>query len=193
MRTPRERFEDNYMAVEKPCNNRRGFRIEYVYYGPWYFWDVTDARLRSLKITAGALFFIALETLLLSAGRDTALNYGAVGLPVGLSLGAGVFSLIGVMRFLFAGRRFTQDLYKDMNRAFTIALPIEAGLLFAATVTAVVVWVKQSLSLSEAAPVFGFFGSAVCLGLLYRSLRKLPFGTAENGRGKAAPQEEESI
>ena len=30
--TLRERFEDNYTAVPVPCNNKKGYKMQYIYY-----------------------------------------------------------------------------------------------------------------------------------------------------------------
>lgn len=183
MKTLREQFEDNYMAVEVPCKNRRGFRIAYVYYGPWYLWDREAGVLKRLKLAIGLLYFVSLGFLIVAGLSDTVLNYGIVGLPVGLAMAAAVFSLIGVIRFLTTKERFTRILYRDIDLAYRIAIPIHAVLVFTAFGVSVYVWVEEKLTWLQAAPAFGYLAAAVCLAVVYLLYRGLNFRTEENAMG----------
>ncbi len=180
MKTPRERFEENYIAVEKPCKNKRGFRIYYVYYGPWYLWDEDPKQLQRIKVKIGVAFFASLAFLLISACYYSALNYSIIGLPMGISLAAAVFSLIGVIQFLISKRKFTRVLYKDINAIFQIAIPLQAGLLFATVILAIYIWISKQLSFLQAMPTFGYLASAVCVILTYRLYKNLNFRTEDN-------------
>lgn len=183
MKTLREQFEDNYRAAETPCGNKKGFRITYIYYGPWYRWELDARTLRRVKWLIGILYFGSLGVFLSCALFDTVLNYGIVGLPVGLTMAGAVFTLIGVIRFLSTGPKFTRIRYRDIDFAFKLAVPIHILLAFVSFCVSVYVWTTEKLSLSQAAPAFGYLAAALCLAAMELLYKHLHFRTEENTAG----------
>lgn len=69
MKTFRQNFEEDYTAVKEPCDNKRGFKVRYVYVGLWYGWDIGRGELKRWKRRLPALC-VAGICLLLMGGRN---------------------------------------------------------------------------------------------------------------------------
>lgn len=52
MKTFRQNFEEDYTAVKEPCDNKRGFKVRYVYVGLWYGWDIGRGGTETLEAAA---------------------------------------------------------------------------------------------------------------------------------------------
>ena len=42
---------EDYTAIVTPCNNKKGFRIDYIYYAPWFLWKLPEDQLAKIKQT----------------------------------------------------------------------------------------------------------------------------------------------
>ena len=54
-KTLRSRFEENYTVVTEPADNKKGYTVRYVYYAPWYVWQVSAEAFRQKKQLLAAL------------------------------------------------------------------------------------------------------------------------------------------
>lgn len=140
MKTLQERFEENYAAVERPANNKDGFKIEYVYYAQWYIWDLPEKELKKCKLTLLAVSVIGLLFYIYGGTRQCEANSALwVGVPALVGLCGHVFELFGLIMFTFAKYRTTKMTYTDVNRMLTLGPVLRTGTMVV-TVTASIVY-----------------------------------------------------
>ncbi len=183
----RERFEENYTAVQKPCDSRRKFKIAYQYTGPWYRWNAPARTLRRMKkkvAAAGAavLFFFSLGSL-----QFVESNYSVfVAAPSSLSLIALLYECIGIVQFYFAKEQMTTFLYHGINSKLRLAPLIHSVLMGVAVLGCLyqMIW-QQPGPDAVSYVVLGAY--AICAGLsvwISRMYRTLEFVTEKNAASK---------
>ena len=185
MKTLRETFEENYMAVEEPCNNKKGFRIRYVYTGVWYGWGAEDMRRR--KRLLAALCACGVSLLLLGGMIDSPLNAaGIVQIPAMLALAAAVFEAFGVIQFCAAKERISKMDFDDVNTKLRAASLLHAALLWFAAAAGAFLLVTGDYGWRDAAVPLLFCLSAVSAFILWLRYRELPQKKTKNEAAKAA-------
>ena len=138
MKTFRSTFEENYKAVPEPCDNKKGFKMRYVYIGLWYVWNLPSERVRATKRMIGMA--CAFNVLLFFAGSllDSPLNYDRyVSLFGMLSIAALVFEVFGTVQFCLAKEKMTNMDFQDIQTKMMIAPLAHAILLLCAVAAAV--------------------------------------------------------
>lgn len=115
-KTLREKFEDSYTAVPVPANNAKGFRMKYIYYAPWYRWDLPKKGLRRVKFAMLISSVVGLLLTLMSMAQSTAVNrMPAVFAPCAMMLCCYIMEFSGLLRFLAAGDRTTKMTYDEVS------------------------------------------------------------------------------
>lgn len=121
-RTLRERFEESYVAVSVPARNKKGYKKQYVYCAPWYFWDMPLERLyreKGLLLASSVLSFVIF---VMAAAQRTELNsWAGVYLPAMLALCAHILELCGVLQFCAAKQPTTKMTYQEIHRLLGFA------------------------------------------------------------------------
>ena len=116
-KTFRERYEESYTAVPVPADNKQGFRMKYIYYAPWYRWDLPAKKLWRGKFI---MLFVSAAGFLLSLScmaQRTAVNRMlAVFAPCVLMLCCHIMELSGLIRFFAARARTTKMNYDEVNK-----------------------------------------------------------------------------
>lgn len=181
MKTFRDSFEENYMAYEEPCKNKRGFRIRYEYVGDWYAYLPEQGKGQRCKYTLCGLCLLGTVFFLLGALRKCELNYGSF--PVlfsGLSLAAMLFEWYGVVRFAVSRDRLTEHSFKEINGMLRIA-PWLAGLLsIGAALSCVYTMISGGLSISLITVPVCYLLSGICSGLTAFFYRAMPYEKQRN-------------
>ena len=124
MKSPFARFEDEYVAIKAPDDSARGFKVKYVYYAPWYCWDLTPEqftrqKLRLVLLTCTELFFFVVAGIIPSVGNTSALT----AIPGIFAFACFVLEAVGVGQFCFSKRETTKSNFTSTNtkiKAFTV-------------------------------------------------------------------------
>lgn len=179
-KTLRERFEENYTAVPVPAKNRRGFRMRYIYYAPWYLWALPEPQLRREKryilfcSAAGLILF------LLSAAQPSALNRSPlVFLPVAAALCCHVAELFALLQFMAAQYRTTKMTWEDVDRALRFAPPARAlccGFCALACLASLV----KGFSPRTVCMAAGFGAAALTARAVNRRYSRIPLSVEDN-------------
>lgn len=184
MKTFRCSFEENYMAYEEPCNNKRGFCIKYQYIGPWYVYKVEKKEKQRCKVRLVLLCVLSTVCFALAALQKSELNTWQ--LPAffsGLSLAAFLYEWYGVIKFVLSGDKIKNQNFDELNRILKAAPSINAFLLFCAAVTCVFLMLRNDFPAGVMISLFYFLSgaSSFLITLLYRTL---PFEKQENNAWK---------
>ncbi|MBQ7371499.1 MAG: hypothetical protein IJW67_06400 [Blautia sp.] len=127
----KESFEENYKAVKVPAKNKKGFRMEYVYIGPWYVWTADPIQVKKTKIGVLNACVISLILYVVAALQDSPVNYQRLVSMTGLlSLAPFIFELFGVVQFWMSKEKMTNLNFDDISGKLKIAPVIHAALLF---------------------------------------------------------------
>ncbi len=189
MKTFRDTFEENYIAVEVPCNSKKGFKIRYEYCGPWYMWDLSASAMRRIKIIIAALCAVGIVSFSLSALQDTPINYrSAVSLPGMLVVAVMLFEVIGVLQFLLAKEKVPRPTFQDIDRKMKITPLLHALLLFVTVVACIYIWCSESMAFSQASVVFGYLISGICSALIFCLYRRIDFQSEKNEMSRNSVQ-----
>ena len=130
-RSMKESFEENYRAEKVPADNKKGFRMEYVYIGPWYVWVQDEEQIRREKRVILNACIISLALYSVAALQYAEVNYARfVSMAGMLSLAPFVFVAFGVFQFYFSGEKMTAQTFSDISAKLKIAPVLHAGCLF---------------------------------------------------------------
>lgn len=184
MKTFRDSFEENYMAYEEPCNNKRGFRIRYEYIGMWYVYKLDREEKQRYKRILGMMCLLGTVFFALAALRKCELNYSSYPiLFAGFSLAAFLFEWFGVIKFIASNEKITKQNFEQLNMILRIVPCVNAFLLFCAAVSCVFLMIRNGLSIGViTVPLFYFF-SGVCSFLITFFYRALPYEKQKNEAG----------
>lgn len=130
MKTPREKFEESYVAVSVPADNKDGFKIEYVYYDEWFIWNQPEDMLLRTKNTLLAMCLVkTVLFMVLSTVRCTINTALWVEFPATVAFCALIFEIIGAFQFRLAKYRTTRQTYNDVHLKLRTAPVIYGGLI----------------------------------------------------------------
>ncbi|MCI8914679.1 hypothetical protein D1646_07495 [Pseudoflavonifractor sp. 60] len=133
MRTLRSTFEENYRAVPEPSGNRRGFKMRYIYIGPWYIWNLPRERVQTAKRLMGAACIFSILLFFSGAFLNSPLNHDRyVSLTGMLSIAALVFEVFGAAQFCAAREKMTTMDFHDIQTKLMLA-PLAHGVLLLIT------------------------------------------------------------
>lgn len=128
-KTLRSRFEDNYTTVTEPADNKKGYTIRYVYYAPWYVWQVPEVAFRRKKQLLAAMELFGIMLFLAAVLIRTPLNATPmVYFFTALAFCAQLMELSGVVDFLSVKPKTTQIRYEDIHRRL-VFYPTMRGIL----------------------------------------------------------------
>lgn len=181
MKTLQERFEENYAAVEKPAKNKDGFKIEYVYYAPWYLWDRPEAELKKCKRTLLAASLLGLVFYVVAGTRRCEANMALwVGVPALLGLCAHMVELFGLIMFNCAKYRTTKMTYTDVNRMLTLAPLSRIGMMVLTAGASVVILFLKGFSWNGVTALMGYLISGTTAIYISKTYRALNLRTERN-------------
>lgn len=181
MKSLREQFEDDYMAVSMPANNRKGFKIQYIYSAPWYLWDMPESVLKQKKllltgVSVGSLFLF----LLIGIQRSGLNSYILVELAGTFALCFHVLELFSIFQFLFTKYRTSRLTYSNIDRILS-SVPFIRGICLVSAVVASVYYMLQNtfcwLTVFVAA---GYLICALMALFIFIEYKKIPFRTEKN-------------
>ena len=177
----RSRFEENYMAVSVPANNKRGSKIKYVYYAPWYIWNLSPQELKKRKAVILSANLISLMVFLLAVSLRTPLNnLKPIFLLSSLAFCCHVMEAAALVEFIPSKNRSTKIGYEQINRGLGFFSALRVLLLTICTLVC------------AAFLPFGYFsiraivvtvGNLICSFLAwvgYKCYKSIPFTTEEN-------------
>lgn len=181
MKTLQERFEENYVAVEKPANNKDGFKIEYVYYAQWYLWDRPEEELKKCKrkLLAASLMGFAFYVIG-GIQRCEANTMLWVGVPALLGLCAHVVELFGLILFNCAKYRTTKMTYTDVNWMMSLGPIARTGMMALTVGSSVVFLFLQGFTWNAATALMGFLISGMTALYVSRTYQGLNMRTERN-------------
>ena len=180
-KTFRERYEDNYRAISVPANNKKGFKVRYVYYKPWHVWDLPYGELRARKIQMGALLALSLSFLFFAGTRYVEANFDRfVGIPVMLSGCAFLYQAVGIFQFCASKGRTTEDNYQDVTYKIMFATLSGSVLLYLAAVGCIANMTSTGFTLIGILVAAGYLASAGMSMSIRRLYKGIPLRTEAN-------------
>ncbi|MBR4289020.1 MAG: hypothetical protein IKT52_00035 [Oscillospiraceae bacterium] len=181
MKTLQERFEADYAAVEKPANNKDGFKIEYVYYAPWHLWDLPEAALKKCKRMLLGVSLLGLVFFIVAGIQECEANTRYwVAVPALLGLCAHVVELYGLILFNCAKYRTTRMTYHDVNWCMSFGPVARTGLLLLTGITSGYGVFLYGFSWKALTAWMGFLASAITALYVSRTYRGLQLRTERN-------------
>ncbi len=181
MKTFRDSFEENYMAYEEPCGNRRGFRIRYEYVGKWYVYRLDREDRQRYKRILGMMCVLGTVFYAMAALQRCELNYSPFPtLFSGLSLAAFLFQWFGVVKFIFSKDKLTSESFREVNTILRTVPWLNFFLLLGAAVSCVFLILRNGVTDSVLTVPFLYFISGVCSFLTAFFYRTLPYEKQEN-------------
>ena len=188
MKTYKAKFEENYLAVQEPCDNRKGFRMRYTYIGPWYVWNTSGERVRSVKRTVGILCVLSVMLFLCGSLMDSRLNAARyVELFGTLSVAALLYEVIGVIQFSTAKEKMTSLDFDDIKMKMMLAPLLHGILLICAAAAAVIVLVGSKTGSIDIIVILCYFFSGLLSLLIFQCYRSLPWRKGRNENPKIGP------
>lgn len=180
MKSWRDTFEENYIAVDLPQDGRKTRRVKYLYYGPWYFWDIPSTCQKRNKLLLGGLFAADAAVFTFVCTIHDPINwYLPVQAPALLSLSTLAFEAFGVARFCIAKERMRRTEYNDINFYIKVFTFLRAVLLFVALLAAIF-YMTRAFSPSSLLATGGILISLICSAAIILIFRRIPFRTEKN-------------
>lgn len=185
MKTYRSTFEENFKAFKEPCDNKKGYRIRYIYISPWYVWNAPKVRIDTAKRLMGLACVFSVVIFFLGSMADSFLNYARyVELPGMLSIAALVFDVVGVAQFCAAKEKMTNMDFQDIRTKLLIAPLMHALLLFWAVVAALAQLYGHNVTVMDGIVPLCFFFSGLLSLLIFLYYRSLPYRKEANENAK---------
>lgn len=181
MKSLRERFEEEYAAVSEPADNKEGFRITYVYYAPWYIWDLPEKKLKEKKDRFLALSVLSFFLYLMAGIQDIQAN--RMGIPVlsgSLALCAQMLELFGVFRFRFTKYRAERMTYQSIHQILYFAPPVKAACMAVVLLSCVQEILTGALGRPQVTALLCEAAFIVISVGMFLDYRKIPFRTEKN-------------
>lgn len=181
MKTLREQFEENYTAIRIPADNKDGFRIKYVYYAPWYLWDLPKGTLKKTKRFFMSLSLASLLLFLLTGVQPCVANsFGMVETAGVFALCAHVFELFSMFQFLLAKYRTSRMTYIHVDRTLLPASFLRGSCHMISAAGSVLCATKNTFE-PLALPVAAGYLVCACMAFcIFDGYRKIPVRTETN-------------
>lgn len=176
-----DRFNEEYTAAVVPANNKDGFKIKYVYYGPWYFWNLPEKELKRRKrIIAlqwlGCVMFYIFAAVV--GAEANSISY--IAFPAMFSLCAKIFGSFGICQFFFAEYRTTRANYEDSNRRIRLFIRLNAILVLCAAAGLLVYIVCYGFALYRLVALLGYMADGCLSAAIWKRYAAIPFNTEKN-------------
>ena len=128
-----ERWDDNYAGIPVPANNKKGFKVKYVYYGPWYYWNMEEKDLKKEKMIIAGLSISGMILYFIFALLHSPLNSKMFVVLPGMTAEAlHLLELVADIRFLTVPYRADRMTFEDVDNNYRLFPKIRAYLLAAA-------------------------------------------------------------
>ena len=180
-KTLRNRFEENYVAVSVPANNKRGTKMKYVYYAPWYIWNLPPQELKKRKAVILSDNLISLMVFLLSVSLRTPLNnLKPVSLLSALAFCCHIMEIAALVEFIPSKNRSTKIRYEQINRGLGFFPALRVVLL---TICTIACAISLPFGYFSAKALVVTTGNLLCSFLAwagFKCFRSIPFTTEEN-------------
>ena len=182
MKTLRSTFEENYKAVPEPCDNKRGFKMRYVYIGLWYIWNLPPERVRTAKRLIGTACLFSALLFFSGAFLNSPLNHDRyVSLTAMLSIAALVFEVFGTVQFCAAREKMTSMDFHDIQTKLMLAPPAHGILLLVTALFAVWQMVRwDGFGLADAVVPMCYALSGLLSLLMFLYFRSMPVRKEKN-------------
>ena len=181
LKTLRDRFEESYTAVQVPANNAKGFKIKYVYYAPWYIWDLPQRKLKKEKLLLFSCSIISLIFFFVAATGITQSNYSApVYIPAILAFCAHIFELAALFQFAAAKYKVTKMTYGEIDRIMRLAPMVRAACCSISGLVSVAYICLNGFSRPSSAVAAGYIACAGIAGFMYGHYCKIPYRIEDN-------------
>lgn len=174
-------FEENYVAVEVPTGNRKGYKVAYCYSGPWYLWDMPKGKLQREKWLEFGLSLLSFGLYLLTGAQKIAVNVRSPGVILAvLALCIHVLELSALIRFICAGYRTTKITYQEIDRILGAATGLRGMFLCGTAVTALVYALMDGIGIVTLLTAAGYLCCAAIAFHINHRYKKIPFYTEKN-------------
>jgi len=176
-----ERFQEDYVAVKTPCDNKDGFRIDYVYYSPWFLWDLPEDELKKRKHLILAEGLLSLAVYIIAAAIPCWLNaMSVVAFPALVSLMVLCVELFGIGQFYFAKYRTTRFTFEVADRRLKLWPLLNA--IASALAVGGCVWcmLVYGASFEGVTVTLGYTAEMVLSVLIRSQYGRIPFTTEKN-------------
>lgn len=181
MKSYRSTFEENFKPVKEPADNKKGYRIRYVYIGNWHVWRAERAVIKRTKGLIAFLFVLSVMIFLLGALVDSRLNASRfVALPGTMAIAAMLIEAFGMVQFCFAGEKLTCQDFQDVDTKLTLGAFFHAALLVWASAAAAIGMIGREFLPGDLLAALSFAASAVLAGGVLWFYRALPQGIEAN-------------
>lgn len=174
-------FEENYTAVEVPAQNKKGYKIEYLYSGPWYIWDMPKDKLKREKWMELGLSLTGIFLYLFTGAANTPVNTSKLGVILAvLALCIHVLEIFALIKFICAGYRTTKMTYQKVDRILGAATGLRGILLCGVAFVAFVYAVTGGMDMLSLLVTAGYLGCGSIAFMIYRRYNKITFYTEKN-------------
>lgn len=192
MKSYRSAFEENFRAVKEPCNNKKGYKMNYVYIGSWYVWNTPKERISVAKRLIGAACVFSILIFILGSLADSSLNYYRyVEFPGMLSVAALVVEIFGVVQFCASKEKMTNMDFHDIQMKMLAAPLLHSLLLFCATAAAVWKMLRMDVVLMDVIVPLCYFFSGLLSLMIFLYYRALPYRKDKNKDAKIGLDDKE--
>lgn len=181
MKSLREQFENDYTAISMQTSNQTDFKVRYIYYAPWYLWDIPESSLKKKKRLLASISATSLLLLLITGTRKNPINsYILVELAGILALCAHVLEISSMFQFLSARYRTSRMTYSAINRVLGI-VPLVRGLCLSQAVAGGIYYMLQDIfNLKTAFVTSGYLVCALMAFYIFKEYRRIPMKTEKN-------------
>ena len=181
MKTFRSTFEENYKAVPEPCDNKKGFKMRYVYIGLWYVWNLPQERVQTAKQLIGTACVFSVLLFFTGSLVKSPLNADRyVSLFGMLSIAALVFEAFGTAQFCAAKEKMTSIDFHDIQAKMILAPLAHGILLFSAAAAATWRLLRGGLGLTGVIVPVCYVLSGLLSLLMFFYFRSLPIRKEKN-------------
>lgn len=180
-KTLTERFEENYTAVWKAADNKKGYKTEYIYYAPWYIWDLPRKKLLCRKVgyllTSAAGFGLLIRSLAIAHPLNNSIW---IVLSGSIWVCCYVLEVRALLQFLFAKYYTTKMTYEDvsglMKTVPMVRTIISGGML--------AFWARALIrgDYSGIFPICACLYCTVSEYVIYKSFCAMPVRIEDNGK-----------
>ncbi len=189
------KYFDGYEEQSLPKKNGKGWHTVRVYVSDAYEPTGGNTRLNRIKLRITILILVFFLFMLLGGTRRSPVNTSTLAmLPYAVSLIAGAYSLVGIVRLLFSRGHMTKYSYKRYCEEVGNGTPAAAAGALLAAVAALFLWFQTGLltgdCLDYLIPILSFLLSAAAAYGIRSQYRCLPFNEIK-GRTPYEDQERE--
>lgn len=180
-KTWKERFEENYTAVFKAADNKKGYKAEYIYYAPWYIWDIPKRKLLFRKVGYFLISALGFALLILALAIPHPLNNSTwIVLSGSILICSYVLEARVLIQFLLAGYYATKMTYEDVSKIMK-TVPIVRSVISASLFA---VWI-DAFARGEGGgllPICAFLYGTISEFAIYKSYCAIPVRIEDNGK-----------